>query len=170
MFCGIFDSRVREGVAPAYYAELSKKLAEGESNPEWGYLFKSIRALCRVLEIKFDLGVKTRKAYKAGDKSALEKIANCDYAELLERLNEFYDFFREFWMTEKKPFGFEVQDIRIGGLKQRVAHCKHRLENYLLGKEKSIPELEEEILEPLGMEGNAISYNYYGVLPTAGVI
>lgn len=170
MFCGIFDSRVREGVAPAYYAELSKKLAEGENNPEWGYLFKSIRALCRVLEIKFDLGVKTRKAYKAGDKSALEKIASCDYAELLERLNEFYDAFREFWMTEKKPFGFEVQDIRIGGLKQRVAHCKLRLENYLLGKEKSIPELEEEILEPLGMEGNAVSYNYYGVLPTAGVI
>ena len=119
---------------------------------------------------KFDLGVKTRKAYKANDRSALKKLAEADYAELLNRLDIFYDAFEEFWTTEKKPFGFEVQDIRLGGVKQRVAHCKRRLENYLTGKEESIPELEEEILQPLGMSGDGIGYNYYGVLPTANNI
>ena len=169
-FCGIFDARVREGAAPGYYRKTSELLKQGEKNGEWGYLFKSLRALCDVLEVKFDLGVKTRKAYKANDRSALKRLAEADYAELLNRLDIFYDAFEEFWTTEKKPFGFEVQDIRLGGVKQRVAHCKRRLENYLAGKEERIPELEEEILQPLGMSGDGIGYNYYGVLPTANNI
>ena len=169
-FCGIFDARVREGAAPGYYRKTSELLKQGEKNGEWGYLFKSLRALCDVLEVKFDLGVKTRNAYKANDRSALKKLAEADYAELLNRLDIFYDAFEKFWTTEKKPFGFEVQDIRLGGVKQRVAHCKRRLENYLTGKEESIPELEEEILQPLGMSGDGIGYNYYGVLPTANNI
>lgn len=169
-FCGIFDARVREGIAPRYYREASELLKKGEENGEWGYLFKSLRALCGVLEVKFDLGVKTRKAYKANDKAALKKIVETDYALLLKRLDSFYDAFEAFWIAEKKPFGFEVQDIRLGGVKQRVAHCKRRLENYLAGKEKSIPELEEEILQPLGMSGRGVGYNYYGVLPTVNGI
>ena len=169
-FCGIFDARVREGIAPRYYREVSELLKKGEENGEWGYLFKSLRALCGVLEVKFDLGVKTRKAYKANDKAALKKIVETDYALLLKRLDSFYDAFEAFWIAEKKPFGFEVQDIRLGGVKQRVAHCKRRLENYLAGKEKSIPELEEEILQPLGMSGRGVGYNYYGVLPTVNGI
>ena len=31
------------------------------------------------------------------------------------------------WFCENKPFGFEVQDLRIGGLKARVETCKNRL-------------------------------------------
>lgn len=165
-FCGIFDLRVKEGVAPVYYARLADDLAGGENHPKWGYIFKNIRALCRVLEIKFDLGVKTRKAYRAGDKVTLKNLAKNDYAVLLERLDAFYDAFYDFWMTEKKPFGFEVQDIRIGGLKQRVAHCKRRLENYVRGTLDSIPELEEEILQPFGTDGDGICYNSYGILST----
>lgn len=169
-FCGIFDARVREGVAPRYYRETSEFLKQGERNGEWGYLFKSLRALCDVLEVKFDLGVKTRKAYKANDRSALQKIVESEYTELLKRLDIFYDAFEEFWTTEKKPFGFEVQDIRLGGIKQRIVHCKRRLENYLAGKEARIPELEEEILQPLGMSGDGVGYNYYGVLPTVNIL
>lgn len=169
-FCGIFDGRVREGVAPVYYKELAQKLKAGEKNKQWGYLFKSARTLCEVLEIKFDLGVKTRKAYRAGDNAALKAIVENDYVQLEKRMNAFYDAFEACWAAEKKPFGFEIQDIRLGGVKQRLAHCKRRLKAYLAGKEKSIPELEEEILEPLGMEGDAVGYNWYGVLPTAGNI
>ena len=105
-FCGIFDARIREGIAPGYYRKTSELLKKGEENEKWGYLFKSLRTLCDVLEVKFDLGVKTRKAYKANDRSALKKLAEADYAELLKRLDIFYDAFEEFWTVEKKPFGF----------------------------------------------------------------
>ena len=73
-------------------------------------------------------------------------------------------------MKERKTFGFEVQDIRIGGLLQRIKRCKRTLENYLDGKIDKIEELEQEILPPFGVEGKRISYNFYGTLPTACVL
>lgn len=56
-------------------------------------------------------------------------------------------------MYENKPNGFEVQDIRLGGLVQRMEHCKNRLEKFLCGELVSIPELEEELIEPFGNGG-----------------
>ena len=46
-------------------------------------------------------------------------------------------------MKNKKPQGFDVQDIRLGGLLQRIAHCQKRLDSYLRGAIMNLPELEE---------------------------
>lgn len=168
--CGIFDSLVQEGVAPEYYERIAQELMQGESNEEWGYLFKSMRTLSEVLAIKFDLGVITRNAYQKGDRAQLKYIASEVYPQLLKKLNAFYDAFEAAWIKERKSLGFEVQDIRIGGLKQRIERCKRILERYLDGKMDSIEELEQEILDPLGTDHKQIGYNYYGVLPTANVL
>ena len=58
--------------------------------------------------------------------------------------------FRKLWFTENKAHGFEVQDIRLGGLKQRLAHCRSRLTEYAEGKIENIPELEEGVLDYFG--------------------
>lgn len=50
-------------------------------------------------------------------------------------------------MRDNKPFGFDVQDVRFGGLIQRIKSCEARLDKYLAGETESIPELEEKILE-----------------------
>ena len=168
--CGVFDANIQEGRAPAYYGELSALLKTGEGNAEWGYLFKSMRTLCDVLEVKFDLGVKTRKAYRNGDRVALERIVSQDYTALLARLEAFYEAFENAWMRERKPFGFEIQDIRIGGVIQRVKHCKRMLEKYLNGELEQVAELEEEILPPFGWQHGKVSGSWYGNLPTTGVL
>ena len=168
--CGICDALVEEGVAPAYYKKLAKTLKNGEKDEQWGYLFKSMRTLCEALAVRFDLGVKTRNAYRNGERGELEIIVKKDYPAAIRKIQLFYDAFEEFWMTEKKPFGFEVQDIRLGGVIQRLKHCKKTIEKYLAGEIDKIDELEQEILAPLGAEGGKIGYNYYGVLPTASVL
>ena len=62
---------------------------------------------------------------------------------------------------------FDVQDARLGGLIRRVKHCRDRLLAYVWGKSESIPELEEEILNPFGLEKpEGIAYNYYNALYT----
>ena len=38
------------------------------------------------LEIKAELGVKTREAYRSGDKDALRALANNDYTEAIKRI------------------------------------------------------------------------------------
>ena len=49
-------------------------------------------------------------------------------------------------MTYNKPFGFEIMDIRYGGVISRIETAKARLEDYLDGKIDSLPELEAERL------------------------
>jgi len=151
-FAGVFDAIVQEGKAEKFYRKVSKTLKKGESHPEWGYLFKAIRCLSDVLEVKFELGVKTRRIYKEGDKEAIRALAETDYAEVIKRVQLFYDAYEICWMREKKPQGFDVQAERLGGLMQRVAHCQKRLIDYADGKVENIPELEEELLPPLGFK------------------
>ena len=166
-FMGIYDNCVRKDTAKAYYERTAEILRAGEESADWGYLFRPIRALCEVLAVKFELGVLTRDSYRARDKNALSALAEGEYALLLERLEAFYEAYERFWMTEKKPHGFDVQDARIGGLIRRVKHCRNRLLSYAKGEIREIPELEEEILNPFGMEKvDGIAYNYYNVLYT----
>jgi hypothetical protein len=99
--------------------------------------------------VKCDLGVRTRKAYQAGDREALRDLLP-DYDVVLERMERFYEAYERQWMMENKPHGFDVQDIRIGGAIRRVKHCKKRLEQYLAGELETIAELEEQLLD---MEG-----------------
>lgn len=122
-------------------------------------MFRTLAALCDVLEIKYDLGVRTRRAYKAGERAALGALVS-DYAALEKRLKRFYRLFLAQRERECRPNGFEKQDIRLGGLMQRVAHCRRTLSEYLAGKRADIPELEEEIL-PFGggEDGRAVTFN-----------
>ena len=47
------------------------------------------------------------------------------------------------WMRENRPFGFEVQNIRLGGLRSRIEYAGRTIERYLSGALKTIGELEE---------------------------
>ena len=91
------------------------------------------------------MGARTRDAYGKGDKSALHKLTEA-YSETIKRIDEFFKAFSVQWHKDNKPFGFEVQCQRIGGLKERLAYCKSRIVDYLDGGVKTIPELEEKLL------------------------
>ena len=160
-FYGMFDKRVTLGVSKDYYHDLSKKLKRMENNKDFGYMFKYIRSLCDVLEYKVDLSLKTRTAYNNQDKNALGQIIKEDYPIILKRIDKFINTLEEYWMINNKAFGFEVQLIRLGGLKQRLLYCRTHLEDYINGKIDRIEELEVELLEPYGTGGDQISFNNY---------
>lgn len=148
-FAGIYDYTVKGGEGEKY-AAFAEELLRLSDN-KYGYIYKYLGKLCSVLEIKYEIGVKTRAAYKVGDKAGLKALADGEYTELLSRLEDFYNAFRAAWHKEKKAFGFEVQDARIGGLIRRVKNCRDRLYAYVNGEIEKIEELEEEIL-PSGGE------------------
>ena len=145
-FLGIADCYAeKQGYTP--YEEYAKKLEKtGEKMGEYAYLYKDLSKLCSFMEIKQHFGLKARKFYTAGDKNALKALAE-ELGVGIARFDEFYEAFKDRWMKENKPFGFEVQDIRLGGMKARLLHCKERIEKYLKSELESIPELEEKILE-----------------------
>lgn len=144
---GIMDSTVGEDYAKQFKTA-SRKLAKHVKDEQFGYIFEFEKLLCDVLSLKCDLGIKLRAAYKAGDKSALES-----YIPLIKKiektLDKFYYAFKNLWFTENKPHGFDVQDIRIGGLAMRLRNARERISDYVCGKINVIEELEETLLDPL---------------------
>ena len=75
------------------------------------------------------------------------------YKKAEESVRAFYQSFQILWHKECKPFGFEIQDARIGGLIHRLEACRKKLQDYVLGKTDKIEELEAELLDYWG--GNA---------------
>ena len=148
--------------AGAKFGEISKKLsATAKKTRKYGYVFDSAAKLCDVLEIKYELGLRTRRAYEAGDKETLRALAEKDYPEVIKRLGIFVKAFEKQWMTDNKPQGFEVQDRRIGGIMRRTDACRARILAYVNGKIERIEELEEELLPFGGFEpGVSLSFNY----------
>jgi len=120
-------------------------LLEKGLNTKFGYVFDVLSKLCKVLSIKYDLPKQIRSAYNEKDLTALKqcvsKIADCE-----NRSEEFYLAFKTLWERENKPYGFEIQDYRIGGMIKRMQHCRARLEEFLSCKINRIEELEEPLL------------------------
>lgn len=141
------------------YEKMSERLIAAGKNSAYGYIFESNAALCRALAIKFDLGQRTREAYKSGNKEALEAVV-ADYEKAIEAVEEFVTLFRKLWFKENKPHGFDVHELRLGGLLMRLRSQRERLIAYLSCEADKIDELEEELLE---YNGHGISS---GLLPT----
>lgn len=171
-FLGLFDKSVRPQDAESY-AVCAKKLEKQVNHPRWGWLFDSMKTLCDLLAVKADIGIKTRKAYKEGDKEALAKLIP-EYDKILVNAEAFYVAYEKQWMRENKPHGFDVQDIRIGGMQRRTLHCKKRLEAYVNGELTSLPELEETLLdiEGGGVEGGGrpLFYNSWSLTSTVNTL
>lgn len=168
-FLGQLDSTVPAGCAEQYAACAARLKAPAEQ-PEWGYLFRSMAALCCVLEIKAELGLRTREVYSAKDADGLRALIPV-YEELEARLASFYAEYRRQWFRENKPHGFEVQDVRLGGLTQRARSCRMRLQEFCDGKIDRLEELEEALLDFCAGRTRKMSatFNDWNELVTAGL-
>jgi len=143
-FNGIFDCTVTENYVPGYQL-CGEKLSALAAHPEYGYLFESAEKLCAFLQLKTTIGKRTRGVYKNGSSEELAVLIQ-DYEKLLVLLEQFYQAHRKTWFLERKASGFDVQDIRMGGLKQRIVSCRERLVAFAKGEISVIEELEEDIL------------------------
>ena len=143
------------------YEEYALKLKEaGKRNEEYAYLFNYLSSLCHLLAIKATLGAHIREAYQSKDKNSLSSYLPL-IDETIVRLNDFCKECRNRWLKENNRSGLEVQQIRLGGLKERLIETKTVLKEYLDGKISSISELEEKIL-PIDDNGkDPMYFNMY---------
>lgn len=173
-FMGVLDSSVIEGESNIYkdYAKMYQKLKV--KMPKFAYLCDLYKSLSEVLFYKYELGTKTRKYYKNKDLNSLSLLIK-DYDSTINKLNKFIKVFKETWYKENKPHGFDVQEIRLGGLLLRLKSCKERLKDYVNGNISIIEELEEDILDINGVSGkehshNAECFNVYSLNATTNIL
>ena len=151
-FMGQYDYTVKGGESEQYKA-CALKLKKLESNQEFGYLFTKARALCELLSMKYEIGVRTRKAYLEKNIAELKNVI-ADYDNILCLIENYHKAFKKQWFIDNKPHGFDIQDTRLGGITFRIRSCKERLLMYTHGEIDKIDELEEPVLNLNGSYSN----------------
>lgn len=143
---GLLDYNTPEHAGEIYSELLPTftKLAERDSR--YSYIFASYAALCKVLICKATYSKRLYQAYQEKNHQAIRRLMD-ELREIQVDLKAFYDIYRKQWMRENKGFGFEVLDLRIGGLIVRADTVLVVLEDYLAGRTERIYELDEERIE-----------------------
>lgn len=169
-FNGFLDYTVDVSNIQHYKDSAEKLHTLAKKYRKYAYVFDVQAKLCDVLKYKYALGYLTRKAYQSDDKNALFVLAQKDYVQVEKTLKDFHRAFQKQWFNDNKPCGFDVQDLRLGGIIQRTSSCRHRLLDYVNGKISRIDELEEQIL-PIGdkKQGEAIMFNNMSQIITTNV-
>lgn len=159
LFNGLTNTLLTDNLA-SKYEQLSKQLSHFKYHKEWGYIFNTMQSLCEVLALKVDLGIRIRQAYQNKDYDELKRIV-VDCKKVAELMKIFYNNFEKQWMLEHKGHGFDVQDIRVGGMIARVRHCAKRIQQFINGEISKIEELEEPLLDYFGNGTDYVKGNRY---------
>ena len=166
---GFFDLYTPDGSGKQYknYAKRLSKHAKNSKN--YGYIFENISALCDFLSVKFELGKRLRKAYREKDFSELEIIYK-DIKRAEIKLKKFEKTLKIRWDEDFNPEGYDVLDIRIGALYQRLKTAREKLRDYLDNKRLSIPELECENMPLCKWDDELLSSMKWKDIVTVNVI
>lgn len=158
VLCGLYDRHVLLGAYNKFYSDTAdRERLAAKGSPDFALLFETSACLCDVLALKCDIGLRLRGAYLAHDLKTLRILADVDLPELVIRINKLHQSLRRQWMAENKVFGFDVQDIRYGGLKERMRTAINTIHSYLNAEIEAIPELEIERLDSHCRRGDGLS-------------
>lgn len=147
LLMGLFDKHFQGIDLKTYYENLEKKMnIYVEKNKQWDFIFKVPEKLCKVLKQKGDMGIRIKKYYDNKDLKELNNLVEVELTELYKNIDALRLAHRNQWFKSYKAFGWEVLDIRYGGLLARVNSTRDRLKDFIEGRVDNIEELEQERL------------------------
>jgi len=155
VLAGLFDKHVEGTDLTGHYSRLKEELRRhGEQHPEWRLLFDQASGLCDVLRLKAHAGERLKQSYDRRDLPALREMADRLLPELLSKVEGLRSAHRDLWFHTYKPLGWEILDIRYGGVLARIRTAIWRIEQFAEGKVDRLEELEVERLffDPHGKE------------------
>ena len=157
---GLLDVHIKPDETPAGFAAAARRLEQYVDDKNFGYMFDTLAKLCVFLTDKCDVSLRARRYYLDGDKEALADMADNIIPTMISELDDFIVAFRNQWYLENKTFGFSTQELRLGGLRERLKSAALRLADYADGRIDRIEELEQPVLSFNGKNYDADSMPY----------
>jgi hypothetical protein len=136
-----------------HFAGLRDDLSSRAAGNEAGDIHHAV-LFADVLSRKVSLRLRLEQAYRVRDRAVLAEV-RAEIPALVARLEELAESWREQWLKRNKPFGLEVIQIRLAGLRARYLELGQRLEELLAGKVTAIPELDTPAPKPQGDIGTS---------------
>ncbi|MFC5701607.1 family 20 glycosylhydrolase [Cohnella faecalis] len=158
---GMFDANLRGLEMAGHYAGLQQEMAlYATRNGEYGFVFEVLERLCGVLALKADVGIRITDAYLAGERAALAQLAQETLPEIRARVVKLRAYHIERWHIVNKPFGWDIIDLRYGGLLASLDTAIDRISGYVEGRVERLEELEEQRLPFQSQQGLVDCYLY----------
>ncbi|MEG2076618.1 MAG: hypothetical protein RRY34_08950, partial [Victivallaceae bacterium] len=127
-----------------YMAKFTQKINNLPTHHADGGDLKFANLLAEAVESKLILVDNLLDRYQTGKMSTLEKSL-ADLKDYSTKFDRFAKYYREWWMRNNKPFGFETMQIRFAGQSARIRELKVRLKALISGKADCMPEFDELI-------------------------
>ncbi len=141
---GMMDEESRIKPMSEHYSALAERFAAEHTDvPLWQSMYTFVKDVCALLSQKCYLSEHLHTAYKTADRAFLSEARYVLLPRLADAYRKVCDEHRALWMATYKPFGFEVLDVRYGGMIQRIITARERLAHYLDGKLDMLAELSE---------------------------
>jgi hypothetical protein len=148
---GLFDKEIEGLNLKEYYGLVAERMYQNTlSSRDFKEIFIFAQKLAEVLSLKADMGLRLKKAYDKKDMITLKEIARQELAELYPKVNSLRILHRKLWLQTNKPFGWEIIDIRYGGLLARINSTIDRITDFVCGKVDELEELEAKRLKYQG--------------------
>jgi len=137
-----------EGVEmSAHYAAMAEKYRiYAAQGGRYELIMTFYARLAEALEKKCYWHEHITDAVKKNDRETAVKLANM-LPETIESIQAFRAAWSELWHTHNKPYGFEVNDARVGGVCARLDTAQKRVLAWAAGDpNENLEELRQEVL------------------------
>lgn len=143
---GLLNKHIKRDEAQKFYADMAHALEPYCDNKNFGYVVEVARSVAKLNSYKATIPHDLRTAYGKKDKNALAELAKKDIPALIEAADKLLKAVETQWRLESRAFGLEVQQLRLGGMKQRLNGVIDVINAYCNGSIDKIDELEEQVL------------------------
>ncbi len=152
----------------AHFTELESRFARyTRENPEYDWLFGFYTSLATVLKYKSHWHEHAAEAVRSGDRATAAELADRIPATIAA-IDDLDTKWHTMWETTNKPQGFEVIELRVGGVRARMLTAGKKMRAFANGEVDDIPELTEKTLSYCKNEdGYMICANRMGDIASA---
>ena len=167
----LFENDLAGYPVSAHYESLVGRFARhAAENPEYPELFNFYTALAHTLALKSRWHETAGPIVRRGDREQAAALCE-DVSAIVDAIHALRSSWRTLWEKTNKPHGFEVIEVRLGGVAARFATAGEKMRAFANGEAETIPELLEECLPLSRYDGNRFSCtNVMGMISTASKI